>query len=829
MPKTIQLPTAPVKSSTSMSGNKPKTKKSDTDTAVMGPGSTLQKLKETKPKYYSHLSIRNDDSIAVTFDTMALKTIPDEVFLNEQVQQALVAVNLSNNKIKKIPATFAENLLLREIDLSANLIKKIPPGLLSKLKDLKILKITDNQIKTIPRTLAKAESLDQINLSANLIKKLPPTIGNAIQVSKINLSKNSIAVLPKTIYNLRRELDVSENRIESLPLIKETKKIKLNILSLILDKNNISELPENIHELYHLERLSIAENSLIELPHNFGDFMFLSNLNLSGNKLVNLPDSFGQLGNCITELNLRGNRLERLPSSIMRFVRVRIMNISDNNVQSLPGLLPDYENFGRDLVSLDVSNNALSSCDTWINNSHRFPSLEVINFKNNEINSLDDECFAMIKNLVVADFSSNHIAYMPDSISACQRLKILRFANNKLAKLSNGLGINQLLEELDVSGNAIEDLPNDLRNKFHDTRVLKLSGNIIRTIERQFHHLQRLEELWVDHNILQYITFPASRNLKILKIGGNIDLEHGKIISKLPTSLFSNTLTRLDLSGSGIQDLPVQIGQLVTLTQLDLSGNKLGPDFGEKISKLRRLETLNLKENKLKKLDVDLSNLRNLTHFDISENEFREFDETVLTKMRRLHRLDCSNNQIEAMPTNFGDLNELQELNLDGNRLLEFPNDKIDVMGSLKHLSINNNYIESFPVDLPYLYRMERLNAKNNNIDSLPADLWKMKSLDILDVSGNMLTELPESIAKLASVKQISFSENKIASFPTAVQSLQQKGVKIDISLQDRTKSKRIMPSLDFGVGTAEDNASKLSIRPSTTMETPGRIAQPVN
>ena len=486
MPKTIQLPTAPVKSSTSMSGSKPKTKKSDTDTAVIGPGSTLQKLKETKPKYYSHLSIRDDDSIAVTFDTMALKSIPDEVFLNEQVQQALVAVNLSNNKIKKIPATFADNLLLRDIDLSANLIKKIPPGLLSKLKDLKVLKITDNQIKAVPRTLAKAESLDQINLSSNLIKKLPPTIGNAIQVNKINLSKNSIAVLPKTIYNLRRELDVSENRIESLPLIKETKKIKLNILSLILDKNNISELPENVHELYHLERLSIAENSLIELPHNFGDFMFLSHLDLSDNKLANLPDSFGKLGNCITELNLKGNRLERLPSTITKFVRVKNMNISDNNLRSLPGLLPDYENFGRDLVSLDVSNNALESCDPWINNVHPFPSLEVINFRKNEINSLDEECFAMMKNLMVADFSANHIAHMPESISLCQRLKVLRFANNKLAKISNSLGTNQLLEELDVSGNAIEDLPNDLRKKFHDTRILKLSGNIMDRFQKKF-------------------------------------------------------------------------------------------------------------------------------------------------------------------------------------------------------------------------------------------------------------------------------------------------------------------------------------------------------
>merc|ERR1711976_647743 len=108
-------------------------------------------------------------------------------------------------------------------------------------------------------------------------------------------------------------------------------------------------------------------------------------------------------------------------------------------------------------------------------------------------------------------------------------------------------------------------------------------------------------------------------------------------------------------------------------------------------------------------------------------------------------------------------------------------------------MGIHGNYIECFPMDLPYLYRMERLVASKNNISELPNDLWKMKGLELLDISDNLLTSMPESIAKLTSIKELIITSNKIASFPTAIQTLQQKGVKVDIQSQDQTKQKRYM------------------------------------
>ena len=92
-----------------------------------------------------------------------------------------------------------------------------------------------------------------------------------------------------------------------------------------------------------------------------------------------------------------------------------------------------------------------------------------------------------------------------------------------------------------------------------------------------------------------------------------------------------------------------------------------------------------------------------------------------------------------------------------------------------------------------HLYRMQKLIASKNNISDLPSDLWKMKSLEVLDISDNLLGSLPESIAKLPSIKELRVDVNKIGSFPTAVQTLQGKGVKIDMHSQDQTKQKRYM------------------------------------
>ena len=91
----------------------PKKQQNKGEIPIYGPGSTLKKLEEAKPKYYKKLSV-TDEIIIANFDTNGLKEIPQDVFENEQVNERLKFANFQNNKIKKIPKYFTDNIELQK-------------------------------------------------------------------------------------------------------------------------------------------------------------------------------------------------------------------------------------------------------------------------------------------------------------------------------------------------------------------------------------------------------------------------------------------------------------------------------------------------------------------------------------------------------------------------------------------------------------------------------------------------------------------------------------------------------------------------------------------
>ena len=133
------------------------------EVTFFGPGSTLEKLKEFKPKSYNKLKFTyvpdKASQISANFNTNSLSTIPPEIFQNEQLIENLTEVDLSNNKIKKIPGGFGACLALENANFSGNLIKTLPGPVIKKLENLVVLKVGHNLIKSLPRVLNKCDSL----------------------------------------------------------------------------------------------------------------------------------------------------------------------------------------------------------------------------------------------------------------------------------------------------------------------------------------------------------------------------------------------------------------------------------------------------------------------------------------------------------------------------------------------------------------------------------------------------------------------------------------------------------------------------------------------
>lgn len=119
-------------------------------------------------------------------------------------------------------------------------------------------------------------------------------------------------------------------------------------------------------------------------------------------------------------------------------------------------------------------------------------------------------------------------------------------------------------------------------------------------------------------------------------VGAELDLS-GRGLTSIPMEVFSRTdLVRLDLSNNRLTQAPQsQIGQLVNLKYLDLSGNSL-TGLPAELGRLDKLEVLDVSNNKLTGLPMELGNLTQLRVLDITGNPYsaRDLDE-IAKKLTR--------------------------------------------------------------------------------------------------------------------------------------------------------------------------------------------------
>lgn len=104
--------------------------------------------------------------------------------------------------------------------------------------------------------------------------------------------------------------------IERLPddFVALVKKHNPRIIELDLTSNQISELPDDLHELTHLQALRVKYNRLEFVP----------------------PVCF-KIQRLVT-LDLAGNHIEAVPDDIVRLSALRELDVSGNHITSLTGM-----------------------------------------------------------------------------------------------------------------------------------------------------------------------------------------------------------------------------------------------------------------------------------------------------------------------------------------------------------------------------------------------------------------------------------------------------------------------------------------------------------
>ncbi len=262
--------------------------------------------------------------------------------------------------------------------------------------------------------------------------------------------------------------------------------------------------------------------------------------------------------------------------------------------------------------------------------------------------------------------------------------------------------------------------------------------------------------------------------LRRLRVGG--ELFNPNPLQTLPAEIGQLVnLTELDLSHNQLTAVPPEIGQLLNLTQLDLRGNQLTAVPSE-IGQLVNLTTLDLRgsisssgvfNGKLTAVPTEIVQLINLTTLSLTGNQLTAVP-TEIVQLINLTTLDLRYNKLTAMPPEIGQLGNLTTLNLGGNQLTAVP-PEIGQLPNLTWLSLSSNQLTAVPPEIGQLVNLTQLGLGSNQLTAVPLEILQLVNLTQLDLSFNELTAVPLEVLQLVNLTQLDLSFNLLTTIPPEI------------------------------------------------------------
>ena len=210
--------------------------------------------------------------------------------------------------------------------------------------------------------------------------------------------------------------------------------------------------------------------------------------------------------------------------------------------------------------------------------------------------------------------------------------------------------------------------------------------------------------------------------------------------------------------GSGFKGiLHSSLGDMTSLTRLDLSGNKLEESIPAEISKLTNLVSLQLNNNAFTgEVLSSVQSLKQLQVLDLSYNSFTGPLYTYLNDLTNLRSLRLTQNLLVGpIPSDINKLSYLQALNL-GELLLNGPiPPTIGLLSLLTHLDLNSSHVSStIPAEIGMLSKLESLIISDNNINgTIPGEFESLHKLSELFLSHNQLAGVvPPELGSLSQI-----------------------------------------------------------------------------
>nr|GMD84083.1 plant intracellular Ras-group-related LRR protein 6 isoform X1 [Ipomoea batatas] len=539
----------------------------------------------------------------------------------------------------------------------------------------------------------EAVELQKLILAHNDIESLKEDLRNLPMLIVLNVSHNKLTCLPAAVGELQmlKSLDVSFNVIQSIP---EVIGAAAALVKFDCSNNQLNDLPDSLGRCSNLAELKVSNNNISRLPEDLANCSKLMKLEVEGNKLPVLSENLFSSCTMLTELNASKNLLKGIPENIGNLTRLIRLDVHQNRISSIPSSIKDCSS----LLEFYIGGNALTSLPAEIGALTQLGSL---------------------------DLHSNQLKEYP--VEACKlHLSVLDLSNNSLSGLPPEIGLMTTLRRLLLAGNPIRTLRSSLVNG-PTPALLKFLRSRLPTDEESAAKTPSKEDVI---SMARRMSL-TSKEISLGKLG----------LTAVPSDVWeSNDITKVDLSGNSIEELPVELCSCVALEALILSKNKIKDWPSSILISLSRLTCLRLDNNPLRKIPSD-----------------------GFQAVAKLHILDLTGN-IGSLPEHpaFSCMPDLQELYLRRMQISLVPS---DIM-SLKHLRIldlSQNTLQSIPEGMKDLNSLTELDLSDNNISSLPPELGLLEpSLQVLKVEGNPLRSIRRAILDRGTKAILKYLKDKI-------------------------------------------------------------------
>ncbi|XP_022080958.1 leucine-rich repeats and immunoglobulin-like domains protein 3 [Acanthaster planci] len=331
------------------------------------------------------------------------------------------------------------------------------------------------------------------------------------------------------------------------------------------------------------EMVDCNKRQLTSVPSNIPHWVKI--LDISNNRIQTLPDRWPSARN-VKRLLLDHNEIEYIPPGSMDgFVSLRKLDLSYNNIANITaGVFPSQSNLHR----VYLNNNQISLLAPGCLDN--LTSLQTLNLEKNRIDFLPSELFLQLRKLdILLSLRRNRIAALSDgAFYGLTRLRELQLDSNRIGSISKGwlYGLDDVRRLL-LSRNLINATDPGGWEFCPALEGLDLSFNRIQVLERHgFEGLASLLDLFINQNVVSTVADGAFIGLNALKV---LELSNNRISWSL-------------------EDMPGAFEGLISLRHLNLANNRIRSIAKRAFDGIEGIRELDLRNNNITSIQVNAFN-----------------------------------------------------------------------------------------------------------------------------------------------------------------------------------------------------------------------------